>query len=392
MQRYTAAVLWTGPGRVFAPGQLTVGSDGRVAAVGPARRRRLDFQAIVPGLVNAHAHLQLEPLRRPRRQFVPWLRDVIASRRDVDPSIGLSHAGEMLARLLATGCTSVGEVDSLGTSHVALRAAGVAGRCYQELLGFDVDARAARTLVAERDVPATRRSPRGFSPHAPYSVSPALLRAAAASGRPLMVHVAESEAEVEFLATGRGPFRDLLADLGRLPRGFRPSGRTAVDWLYDGGALGPRTALVHCQHLTANDVDRIEATGASIVVCPGTTRYFRRRPVDIAGWIARGIPVALGTDSRASHEGEATMLGELAAARELWPDVAPQALLAAATSSGGRALARRDLGVLRVGSPADFVALRYSGRTSEQRMLDALTSSRARPERVFLRGIVTSGA
>ncbi|MCA8942549.1 MAG: amidohydrolase family protein [Planctomycetes bacterium] len=322
--------------------------------------------------MNAHAHLQLEPLARPVRSFVPWLRAVIAdrSRRSLDD---LERAAE---RALESDslCRSIGEVDSTGASRSALARARTRGRLYRELLGFDLDSRAARALVRGTDTPATRRCPRGLSPHAPYSVSSPLLRAAVRTRRPLMVHVAESPEEVEFQATGRGPFRELLEDLDRLPRDFRPRRESSVEWLARHRALSPRTALVHCQHISDGDLALIVDARAPVVVCPGTIRYFRRRPPPLEEWIRAGVRFALGTDSRASHDGDATIVGELVTARRLWPNVEPERLLTGITAAAGRAIARPDLGVLRVGGPADFVGVAWSGPTTAETLFDGLAS------------------
>ena len=138
-----AAHVWCGPHRVWSPGYVRFDAAGRIEACGPSRGRATPW-LIVPGLVNAHVHLQLPPLAGPRA-FVPWLRAVIASRRIATAATdAVAHTVRALRQLLDSGCTAVGEIDSLGTSPAILRQFGVAGRCYQELLGFDVDAGQAR--------------------------------------------------------------------------------------------------------------------------------------------------------------------------------------------------------------------------------------------------------
>lgn len=242
------------------------------------------------------------------------------------------------------------------------------GRCYRELTGFHLAGAAARRLVRERwhdaaarrPTDAPRHVPRGLSPHAPYSVSADLFQAAAAATPRLAVHCAEVPEEQEFLHTGRGPFADLLARLGRLPTGHVPPRVGAVRYLERLGLLHARTQLVHCQELERGDVARIAAAGASVVVCPGTIGWFGRTPPPVARWLRAGIHVGLGTDSRASSTAF-SLRAELAAAADLWPMLSPWQLLAMATTDGARALGLRGIGRLRRGGRADLIAVPAGG-------------------------------
>jgi cytosine/adenosine deaminase-related metal-dependent hydrolase len=85
--------------------------------------------------------------------------------------------------------------------------------------------------------------------------------------------------------------------------------------------------------------------------------------------------VALGTDSRASN-GRLSMLGELAAAAQLWPGLSPDEILAMATEHGGAALGRRGLGRLRRGGRADFLAVGAIGDRPERELEEFLHGRR----------------
>jgi cytosine/adenosine deaminase-related metal-dependent hydrolase len=183
-----------------------------------------------------------------------------------------------------------------------------------------------------------------------------LFRRAAAASEHLAVHCAEVPEEQEFLHTGSGAFAALLARIGRLPAGFRAPGVGAVRWLEQLGVLRAGTQLVHCQELERGDAARIAAAGASIAVCPGTIEWFRRAPPPVPSWLRLGIPVALGTDSRASNAGF-SMLAELQRACRFWPGLSPAQLFAMATLHGGAALGNRGLGSLRRSGRADFLAV-----------------------------------
>ncbi len=332
---------------------------GRIVRLRRCRERPADV-VVLPGLVDAHCHLQIAPLRASSRAFVPWASAVMAARAVDDPRRERERTLAAARDLLADGVTAVGDIDATGRGFDALAATGLAGRSYRELTGFHLDAVSARSLVRQRSNAARGDVHAGLSPHAPYSVSPALFTAALRTRRHLAIHCAETAEEQEFLRAGTGPFRELLERLGRLPEGFRPPRVGAVRWLERLGVLGPRTQLVHCQELERGDIARIARSGASIVVCPGTISWFGRTPPPVPRWLAAGIPVGLGTDSRASNR-EWSMRAELALAARWWPELSPARRLAMATTYGAAAIGRQGLARLRRGGRADFVVVRSDG-------------------------------
>lgn len=343
------------PGVAVRDHEIAWDRRGRVIALRRARGRVADL-CVLPGMVDAHAHLQIAPLPGGSRSFLPWLGEVMATRAGASLAAQRRLARTSLRQLAAEGTAAIGEIDSTGESPAAWRGSPVGGRCYRELTGFHLAGAAARRLVRERHVRWPGGPSRGLSPHAPYSVSADLFRAAAAACRHLAVHCAEVPEEQQFLRDGRGPFADLLHRLGRLPDDFRAPGLAAVRWLERLGLLRASTQLVHCQELERGDVARIAAAGASIVVCPGTIAWFGRTPPPVPRWLAAGIPVALGTDSRASSASY-SLRAELAAAAALWPGLSPWQWLEMATSAGGRALGLPGFGRLRRGGRADLIAI-----------------------------------
>lgn len=354
--------VWLGPGTWLSPGWLRWNDRGRLVSLRRARRgERVADVLLVPGLVDAHAHLQLSPLATAvAGPFVDWLRAVIAARLSASAAQLRAAAVAGLRELWCEGATAVGEIDSSGLSPGAFARVPLAGRCYQEVTGFHLERAAARQLVAARRAAGTAACPGGLSPHAPYSVGAPLFAAATARARHLSIHVAEVEEEQQLLRSGRGPFADLLRELGRLPPDYRPPGIGAVRWLDRLGLLRPTTQLVHGQALERGDAAAIASRGAPVTVCPGTIAWFGRPAPPVVDWLGRGICVALGTDSRASNE-RLSMRRELALAAHLWPALAPEQLLAMATAHGGRAIGRAGLGTLRVGGRADLVCVAAGG-------------------------------
>ena len=377
--------LYLGEGEFLAPAEVRWDGAGRIVSLRRARGTSAVADVVLmPGLVNAHVHLQLAPLAHKPRSFQAWLSAVMAARAGVRASDYRSQARRSLQQLLAEGATAVGEIDSTGQSPSVLRRLPVAGRCYQEVTGFDVRGRQARVLVGQRHLAGSPRCPAGLSPHAPYSVSAGVLRAARARHRALAIHTAEVPEEQQFLRTGRGPFAELLESLGRMPADFVPPGVGAVRHLERIGLLRSGTQLVHCQELERGDAARIAAGGAAVTVCPGTIEYFGRKPPPVGRWVAAGIPVGLGTDSIASNQ-RLSMARELALAARFWPSLSPTTLLAMATRHGATALHRPGLGKISRGGAADFFSI-TAGSADPGRILEEFVDGDRRVAQTWLRG------
>ncbi len=350
---------------------------------------------LLPGLVNAHVHLELSgfpTLPRPR-SFLSWAAR-LGLRRSRTPRRELAAAaGRAVEALLLGGVTCVGELSTLGAAQEAFEGRrregrGLAGVWYREMIAPDPDRaddklRRAAALVV-REARATGLRP-GLFPHAPYSVSARLFgeaaRLAGARGWPLATHASECPEETELFVRGTG----LLARVRRLAGG-RPlpvKGLTPVEWLDRAGALGPRTALVHMTHATDADIALVASRGAAVVSCPRSASFFGEGPPDLRRFLGAGVPVGLGTDSPASG-GSVSLLEEMRALAAVQPGLSPREILLMATEGGARALGLGGRsGVLAPSARADVAALRTAGAGDP---LAAWLDEDARIELVMLNG------
>ena len=369
--------------------------DGRILAVEstpPPGATDLGRRVLMPGLVNAHTHLELSYLHGqiPRAtRFTDWVRPLLAARRNPpDPETVETHAAEAIGDAVESGTVLFGEVSNGLGALSALRWSRTAAHVFYELLGFhtpEPDARVAGArsrIAAEQQATADDGLDIRFSvaPHAPYSVSPALFdairRDASAHGSPTTVHLAEGEEEVQFLADGTGPWRDLLEMLGVWTDTWRPPAASPVAFLQQRGFLDASTLIVHGVQCTAADIARIRDIGATLVACPRSNAYVGAGEPPLAHFYAAGVPVAFGTDSLASVE-DLNLFSELAEARRLAPAVPARRLLESATLVGARALGfERDYGSLEPGKRAALISVHVpSGVTDvEEYLLSGLTT------------------
>jgi len=354
-------------------GGVVVVRGDRIIAVGShdgsTPVRDLGNVAILPGLVNAHTHLEFSDLAAPlgtRGMPLPeWIRLVVNHRRAAAASGDTSeHASIAIAQGLAesarAGTALVGEISTSDWRRECFTDSGVASVVFHESIAPTTD-RVAQTIEAAQHFlaasPVERDCLPGLSPHAPYTVHPRLLRALVALGQdfqvPLAMHLAESREELELLNNGTGPFRESLERLGawdpsaeaRLPR--------VLDYLEQLSAA-PRALAVHGNYLDDAELRFLaEHSGRmSLVYCPRTHDFFGHEPYRLAERLAAGVHVALGTDSRASNP-DLNLLAEMQFVAARHPNVPLSTVLELGTINGAKALGREDdYGTLAVGKLA----------------------------------------
>jgi 5-methylthioadenosine/S-adenosylhomocysteine deaminase len=387
------AARWVLP--VAAPpiecGAVLLGSDGRIEAVGPdalvPRQDGVPDEAfpdaiLIPGLVNAHTHLELTGFdfgALPEPDFPSWIGRVrrVKETRSPDDFIAAVRGG--VVECWAGGVTTVGDTGDTGSVIRALAELGGSGIAYQEVFGPHPSQAAdslagLRRRVEELGRWQTGRVRVGVSPHAPYTVSGPLYAAVAAwagkEGLPLAVHLAESPAESELLLHGGGPFAAAWRERGiPLPTG---PGCSPVEWLERHGVLGERTLCIHVVQAQQGDLERLARSAAAVAHCPLSNAAHRHGAAPLAGFVAHGIRVGLGTDSVLSVD-TTDLLAEARAARRL-AALDAEAALALATLGGARALGlEREIGSLEPGKWGDCAVVlpRSSARGPAEQVLES---------------------
>ena len=372
-------------------------ADGRIIGVGsgdpPAVARDLGDVAVLPGLVNAHTHVELSWLAGrvpPAGSMVEWIRQLLRERSAGPGRVDIPAAISGAARdMRAAGTVLAGEVTNTLETSAALSAAGLGGMVFHELLGFNAVDPAGEVREAWARIDADRS--RVGAPdldyavvaHAPYSVSPALFVEIARRHREarLSVHLAESPEEIEFLRTGGGPFRDLLIDLGVWSGRWDPPRCGPVEFLATQGYLQPGLVVVHGVYLTDDELARLRHVDAVIVVCPRSNEWVGGGPPRLSRMYAEGVAVAVGTDSLASTS-SLSVFDELAEMRRLAPGVAAAPLLESATRVGARALGfERDFGTLTPGKRAAMTAVDVPGGLTdvEEYLVSGVPATSVRP-------------
>lgn len=318
--------------------------------------------AIIPGPVNAHAHLDLSGVVEPiplGKNFPDWLTGVVAWRRNHPTDIG-EDIRRGIAEVVRTGTMLVGDIATTESSASLMSEADLHGTVFREVLGL----REQRYEPLWND--AIQAEPRSdqiasISPHAPYSTSPDIYRRAGQLGSPLPIatHWLESREEREFLLNASGPFREFLERIGAWTDDWKPTADFWEQYLSAG-----RWTLVHANYLTSEEISMMSAPRwreriAAVVYCPRTHAYFGHAPHPFRDLLKANVPMALGTDSRASNP-DLSVFREACFVAEHFPDVDPRALLRMLTASGASAIGWEDRYRKDLRGKASFAVVRFA--------------------------------
>lgn len=350
-------IVWVGP-RAHAP---SGGADDELGAA-----------VLMPGLVNAHTHLELTVMRGFLEElaFFDWVRTLTRARHFVlDDAKLLDSARLGVVEGLRAGITTFADTADSAAAFDALREYGARGIAYREVFGPD-PAQAESSLAGLREKVAAMRAREtplvrvGVSPHAPYSVSDALFAAvaawAAAERLPVAVHIAESDDESRLVERAQGPFADFLRGRGI---DVEMRARSPIDLLDRCGVLAARPLLIHAVRADAPDIASIARHHCGVAHCPASNAKLAHGIAPLVEMLEAGIAVGLGSDSMASNnrmdivgEGRLAMLQQRS--RTQRTDAVPASLvLDLATRGGARALALdATVGVLAEGYQADLAA------------------------------------
>ena len=362
----------------IAGGVLTI-REGRIVAVGEnlssSPPRDLGNVAILPGLVNAHTHLEFSDLTSPLgtsgMQFADWLRVVIDHRRTSIEDSGAAVASG-LAESWAGGVVALGEIATPSWPEDVFSQAGPIATIFLELLGMrrdrlDTLQQLARAHLFSEFSQGLWRP--GLSPHAPYTVNFELLQFACRISSewrvPVAMHLAETTEELELLASHSGALLELLTELeawdpGAIPRGIRP-----IDYLRV-LATAARALVVHGNYLTEPELAFLaeHRDRMSLVYCPRTHAYFGHGRYPLPRALALGSNVALGTDSRASNP-DLSLFAEMRHVAHAFPEVSPAEVLRMGTISGAIALGiESQFGSLAAGRPANLCLVPLADRST----------------------------
>jgi cytosine/adenosine deaminase-related metal-dependent hydrolase len=346
-------------------------SEHKIADVGrfdEVRQRQsgevldLGEQVLMPGLINAHCHLDYTMLRgtiAPQRSFSDWIQAINAEKAKLTEQdyIDSIHAGFAEAR--SFGTTTILNLIALPKLVAAIKEQPVRTWWFGELIDVRIPDEAER--LADEAVESLKSASHwGLAPHAPFTASQRLYARCEEIARreniPLTTHLAESREEMEMFRDARGAAFDFLKEIGRP---MEDCGReTPLSLFLRTRTIDQRWIVAHLNELDTGDFDLLGATPKfHIAHCPRSQTFLDHAPFALGRLRALGFNICLGTDSLASN----SSLSLFAEMRELLrkePGSSPREVLEMATVNGAAAIGlRNSLGCIRAGAFADLIAL-----------------------------------
>ena len=400
--RAKTVVTMSGP--PLEDGAVVVNGDGRIAAVGAFAELRRDWpdeevhdlgeRVLLPGLINAHCHLDYTSLRNainPQRSFTAWISRINALKRQMTDDDYLAAIAEGFDELRAWGTTTVCNLEAFPELLPKLPPPPIRTWWFLELI--DIRNRVPTEALLQGALSFFERHDGwlggfGLNPHAPYTASPELFRLCCECGdrfgMPLTTHIAESAEEEAMFRRGEGEMFTFLQQLGR--RMDDCGTRSSFSHAVANGLIGPGWLLAHANELQEDDLALIAATPGDwhVVHCPRSHAFFKHRPFPWQRLEAAGVTISLGTDSLASND-SLSLFAELQAAQKSMPGLTSETLLRTVTTHPARALRKTgELGALLPGAHADLIALPFAGTPPE--VYDAIIANRSPIEWMMLDG------
>lgn len=300
---------------------------------------------MTPQLVNAHTHLEFsslsQPLGHPGIPITDWIPKVIHWRFQQSESDLQNSIENGLRESQKCGVAAIGEIATSPWYHGVSRPDHILVNWFVERLGSAADLVPSRLQEGQQWLAEAADAGcfPGISPHAPYSVCDELFEAliewAVSTGLPVAMHLAETREEVEWVASGTGPFVNLFEKL-RLR--VKPPAHSGFSYYLNALASTTHALVVHGNYLEQSKLEFIgDHPNLHLVFCPRTHQFFRHSPYPLEESLKHGINVAVGTDSRASNP-DLDVMSELRLVHRAYPQLSPQTIFELGTINGARAL------------------------------------------------------
>ncbi len=387
----TSPIIQDGVVAVKGSRIIAVGLWSELSLVYPDNQTHHCSGLLMPGLINAHIHLELSiygvvPQENAESTMCDWVRSLLHKRMTADyAEKEINTAAEQCAKeqyasgvvvLLDTGNNPLPQFTAKIPEIYSLL----------ELLG--PTEKATDVMSGILNNLSTEKQPTG---HAPYSTAPRLLQNikehTLKKGTLFSLHVAENPDESLLLFQGKGCFFDFLQERDALDGTFPlPKDRylSVIDYLEKTHILDDKTICVHCVYVNDADIKIIAKKRSHVCLCPSSNKFIGVDVAPLKAFLAGNILPALGTDSTASNP-QMNMWHEMELLRREFADVPSATILAMATIAGAKALGREtDYGSIEAGKSSHFLGVedeKISTATCEKELLDILTSIE-KPEKV----------
>src|SRR6266571_4953821 len=344
----------------------------------------LGEQALLPGLINAHCHLDYTCLRHkipPPKSFTEWIRAINAAKARLSEEDYVASIKEGFAEAKRFGTTTIANLEAF-PELIAKIDEPIRTWWFAELI--DVRSPERANEIVDLAIESLKSKANwALAPHALFTASPNLFRRCREISQVenilLTTHLAESREEMSMFRDGSGPLYEFIKEIGRpmddcghetpLEK-FVGALTSAPLSAGSGRALPQKWIIAHLNELTERDFDLLARHGTSpsdwrtrsttkfhIVHSPRSHGYFAHSPFPFERLRALGFNICFGTDSLASNE-NLSLFAEMRAFQRNEPGVSPAEIFEMITVNAARALNQHHaLGRIRPGFHADLTSI-----------------------------------
>jgi aminodeoxyfutalosine deaminase len=397
------APIENGAVAVLANRIIDVGRFADVKARNAGNTVDLGEQVLLPGLINAHCHLDYTCLRgkiAPQNSFTDWILAINAAKSELSAKDYFASINDGFEEAKRFGTTAIANLTAF-PELIAQIQPPIRTCWFAELIDIRAPERANELVDAaieslrsalecadmsalskRRHIAALQTPPRGLAPHALFTASKNLFRRCEeiAQQQPtlLTTHLAESREEMEMFRDASGPLYEFMKSIGRSmdDGGNQTPLGIFLDSIGSGASPNrPRAIEVnrpylswivaHLNELTESDFQLLERSNSTfhVVHCPRSHNYFGHSPFAFDRLRLLGFNICLGTDSLASNE-SLSLFAEMRVFQKNFPRASPEEILRMVTLNPARALRHENvLGQIRPGFAADLIAVPCSGST-----------------------------
>lgn len=354
-------------------------SNGKIISVGTkseiirefnnARLIDIGDRILMPALVNAHSHISLSDAGHvnTKKPFPEWMNDLIAYRKQQTDSDILISSTNGLRELIRNGITTTGDSDLCRIPLQSALKNNFRGVFYYEVFGLFNQIQILGIWKYKREIEKAKQLANevtrvGISPHAPYTVTPAVLRFVSSYAKqsklPVTMHVSESMGEIEFMRSVNCDLRNMFAPFERR---IPTTDLTPLCHVDSFGIINERFICGHGVHLTHDEFKLLAKRSASLVSCPSSNHNLSAGHLDIRKPLEASVNLCIGTDSLASGDSY-DLFNELRLSM-IMPDseeisIKPLNALKMITTNPAKALGfDNDIGTIESGKSADLIAL-----------------------------------
>jgi len=328
----------------------------------------LGEQALLPGLINAHCHLDYTCLRGkipPQKSFADWIRAINAEKAKLSPKDYLASINKGFAEAKRFGTTTIANLTAFPELILQIRAP-VRAWWFAELIDVRTPERANEIVALAVESLGRARppgAPWGLAPHALFTASKNLYRRCEEVARRentlLTTHLAESGEEMKMFRDASGALYKFLKSIGRPMNDC--GNQTPLEMFLGapGGRALPRWIVAHLNELAKSDFELLQKSKEKfhVVHSPRSHAFFNHSRFPFERLRALGLNICLGTDSLASNQ-SLSLFAEMRAFQKESPQTSPEEILQMVTVNPASALQQQNaLGRISRGFRADLTTI-----------------------------------